>query len=91
MRNKKLINKTYYGLYFNKNLSNIIKTYNVKFAKEKVTSFTYLDKVAHKFYGDESLWWVICVFNNIVDPLTELDEKDELLVPLNVKDFVDKL
>jgi hypothetical protein len=52
---------------------------------------TMLDKVAYKFYGDESLWWVIAIFNNIVDPFRDFEDKKELLIPLNVREFVDKL
>lgn len=34
------------------------------------------------FYGDEELWWVICQYNGIIDPITELVEGKRLVVPL---------
>jgi hypothetical protein len=89
--NRKIINGTYWSFYENKNLTNLIRTYNIKFAKEPVTLTTMLDKVAYKYYGDESLWWVVAIFNNIVDPFQDFEDKAELLVPLNVREFIDKL
>lgn len=89
--NRIIIDEKYWSLYKNKNLANIVKTYNVKFAKEKININTYLDSVAYKYYGDESLWWVIAIFNNIVDPILDLDNRSYLLIPLNVNNYVDKL
>lgn len=52
------------------------------------TSFTVTDSevsqpdaIAYRFYGDERLWWVICTFNGIVDPYTELTAGTKLLIP----------
>lgn len=39
------------------------------------------DAVAYKFYGDSQLWWIICLFNGIVDPYTELQAGVKLKVP----------
>jgi hypothetical protein len=33
------------------------------------------------FYGDRRLWWVICQYNGIVDPMDELVEGKILLIP----------
>lgn len=91
IKNRKIINNRYYGLWFNKNLSNIVSTYKIKFATEKVDKQTTFDKLAYKYYGDEKYWYIICIFNNIVDPISELDYKQELVIPLNIKDWVDKI
>lgn len=29
------------------------------------------DKAAYQFYGTSELWWVICVYNGIIEPLEE--------------------
>jgi hypothetical protein len=78
-------------MYFNKNLSNLISTFNIKFAREQVDKRTTLDKLAFKWLGDERYWYVIALFNNIVDPLAELDEKRELIIPLNISDWIDRI
>jgi hypothetical protein len=39
------------------------------------------DAIAYKFYGDEKLWWLICVFNGIVDPYEEIATGVKLLIP----------
>lgn len=30
------------------------------------------DVISYRFYNTEELWWLICVYNGIIDPLTEL-------------------
>lgn len=88
---RKIIDGKYYSFLQNKNLSNIIETYKIKFAKETVDSNTSLDKIALKYYGEEKYWQILCIFNSIVDPLTELDDKREIVVPLNINEWIDKL
>ena len=39
------------------------------------------DLLANAFYGDSNLWWLICQYNNIIDPQTELVEGKLLLMP----------
>lgn len=33
------------------------------------------------FYGDTGLWWVICQYNGIIDPIDEIVEGRLLLIP----------
>lgn len=33
------------------------------------------------FYGDTGLWWVICLYNTIIDPIEEIIEGKALLIP----------
>lgn len=35
-----------------------------------------LDLLADKYYGDQYLWWVIALANDIIDPFLELNDKD---------------
>lgn len=37
--------------------------------------------LGYTFYGDEGLWWIICQYNGIIDPLTELTVGKLILVP----------
>jgi hypothetical protein len=35
-----------------------------------------IDLIAHKYYGDQYLWWVIAVANGIVDPFRDLSNHE---------------
>lgn len=37
--------------------------------------------LGYVFYGDTGLWWVICLYNGIIDPLEEIIEGKLLLIP----------
>jgi len=39
------------------------------------------DAIADRFYGDSRLWWVICTFNSVIDPYTEITAGKRLLIP----------
>jgi hypothetical protein len=39
------------------------------------------EMLGYVFYGDPGLWWVICQYNNILDPMVELIEGKPLLIP----------
>jgi len=38
--------------------------------------------LAYLFYADQGWWWVICMYNTIIDPLEELIEGKILRIPL---------
>lgn len=39
------------------------------------------DMLGYVFYGDPGLWWLICQYNSILDPETELVEGTVLIIP----------
>lgn len=39
-----------------------------------------LDLIAHDYYGDAELWWVICLANNMINPTT-FGLGDTLIIP----------
>ena len=39
------------------------------------------DAIAHKHYGDADLWWVICYYNGIIDPLNDMKIGAKIKVP----------
>jgi hypothetical protein len=43
------------------------------------------DLLSYAFYGDVGLWWIICQYNGILDPLSELVAGKELLIPTQSK------
>lgn len=46
-----------------------------------VTGVDRIDLLAHKYYQDSRLWWVIAVANDFEDLPTELNVGDEIRVP----------
>ena len=41
-----------------------------------------LDLLAHRFYRDAKLWWVLASVNNVTDPWTEIKRGTILRIPL---------
>lgn len=39
------------------------------------------DLIAKNFYDDENLWWVICLYNGIIDPLVDLTTGMRIKIP----------
>jgi len=39
------------------------------------------DILGYVFYGDPGLWWIIALYNGIIDPTEELIEGKALLIP----------
>lgn len=40
-----------------------------------------LDYIAHVFYSEPRYWWVIAMYNNIIDPSSEVTPGRVLLIP----------
>lgn len=39
------------------------------------------DMLGYVFYGDSGMWWIICQYNAILNPMDELVEGKVLLIP----------
>jgi nucleoid-associated protein YgaU len=50
-----------------------------------------LDLLAHKYYGDRTLWWVIAVANNINDASFYVTEGLQLRIPSNLSQILNDL
>ena len=50
-----------------------------------------LDLLAHKYYGDRTLWWIIAVANNINDASFYVNEGLQLRIPSNVSQILNDL
>lgn len=37
--------------------------------------------LGYVFYGDTGMWWLICMYNGIIDPIDEIIEGKMLLIP----------
>ena len=46
------------------------------------------EHVAHRFYGDQSLWWVIAQANNIHNGSIYLDSEKQIRVPQDIKSIM---
>lgn len=40
-----------------------------------------LSLIAHRYFGEASLWWVVADFNDILDPFEDLVQGDVLRLP----------
>jgi hypothetical protein len=49
-----------------------------------------LDTLAHRYYGDSELWWVIALANRIKDPFS-LSVGAHLRIPLDARAILDKV
>jgi hypothetical protein len=50
-----------------------------------------LDLLAHKYYGDRNLWWIIAVANNINDASFYVTEGLQLRIPSNISQILNDL
>ncbi len=50
-----------------------------------------LDLLAHKYYGDRTLWWIIAVANNINDASFYVKEGIQLRIPSDVSKILNDL
>lgn len=47
-----------------------------------------LDTLAHYYYGDSTLWWIIASANNIHDAVFALPDGTILRIPVNYNDII---
>lgn len=50
----------------------------------------YLDTLAHKFYNDPTLWWIIALANNIGKGRLSVEEGLQLRIPRNVNRIIEE-
>ena len=50
-----------------------------------------LDLLAHKYYGDQRLWWVIATANNINDATFYVEEGIQLRIPSDINGILNDL
>jgi hypothetical protein len=46
--------------------------------------------LAYQIYGDKNYWWIICIYNGILDPIQDLQPGTVLQIPsiTNVNSFL---
>lgn len=50
-----------------------------------------IDLLAHKYYGDVDLWWIIAVANNLNDASLSIEPGKQLRIPSNVGQILNDL
>tara|TARA_Y100000310_G_scaffold191212_1_gene191214 strand:+ start:303 stop:602 length:300 start_codon:yes stop_codon:yes gene_type:complete len=50
-----------------------------------------LDTLAHKYYKDSTLWWIIAKANNLDNAVVGLDPTRQIRVPLDIEPILIKL
>jgi len=61
------------------NLRDSIKTYSIAIITSVEENRS--DIISKKYYGTEELWWIICQFNGVVNPLEDLYVGLEIKIP----------
>lgn len=51
----------------------------------------YLDSLAKKYYGDETLWWIIARANNLTGYKLSVDVNKQLRIPQNISFIMNRL
>lgn len=74
-------------------LYNTLSSFNLRhtpaYYKTSIHDAMMPDLISFKMYGTEKYWWVICVVNNIQNPLTGITEGMTLKIPsiLDIQEF----
>jgi len=50
-----------------------------------------LDILASKYYGDQSLWWIIAIANNLNDASLSIEPGTQMRIPSNVSQILNDL
>ncbi len=56
-----------------------------------VSESDYLDSLAKKYYGDETLWWIIARANNLPGYKLSVNTNRQLRIPANVSVIMNRL
>lgn len=56
-----------------------------------VNEADYLDSLAKKYYGDESLWWIIARANNLTGYKLSVTVNRQLRIPQNISLIMNRL
>jgi hypothetical protein len=56
-----------------------------------VSESDYLDSLAKKYYGDETLWWIIARANNLPGYKLSVTTSRQLRIPSNVSVIMNRL
>lgn len=56
-----------------------------------VSEVDYLDSLAKKYYGDESLWWIIARANNLPGYKLSIDTSKQIRIPTNISLILNEL
>ena len=67
--------------FLNNSLSNFTMSYEVDYYRVSASDVMCPDMISKKVYGVEQFWWVICLVNNIVNPLLDIKVGTILKIP----------
>jgi len=62
-------------------LSDFEMKYEPRYYRVKHTDLMRPDLISYKNYGTVDFWWVICLVNDIVNPLSDFEEGQVLTIP----------
>lgn len=73
--------KSYYNLYKTINFVNYADVDITKFDLYEVKEKDTWTAISYKYYNTIKLWWLICKFNNIKNPFTDLKIGNIIVIP----------
>ena len=56
-----------------------------------VSESDYLDSLAKKYYGDETLWWIIAKANDLPGYKLSVNTNKQLRIPGNISTIINRL
>jgi hypothetical protein len=77
-------------------LYNTLSSFNLRhtpaYYKTSIHDVMQPDLISYKLYGTERYWWIICVVNNIQNPLVDIIEGMTLKIPsiFDIQEFYRK-
>jgi len=70
------------NLFSQKKLVEDFKSRGTSFSRYYVKSNEMPEDVSNRFYGTIDYWWIVCLFNNIKDPLKQWPKTEEQIIYL---------
>lgn len=76
-----LSDKSYYNISKTINFQNVLDIENGYVDYYQISVNDTWTSISYMYYGTIKLWWLICKFNNIIDPFAELIPGKKILIP----------
>lgn len=67
--------------FLNNTLSSFTMTHTPRYYRADEHDVARPDTISYVNYGTVRYWWIVCLVNNIGNPLTEIEVGDILVVP----------
>lgn len=73
--------KSYFNICKTIRIQNLNKMLPEYYTTYEVTPKDTWANISYKFYNTYKLWWIICKFNDIKNPFTQLQQGQVIIIP----------